>query len=105
MSAKRIQLRGFDCGSRFIAATARRIAARSGSLADMPRMERRVTTAPWALACMPAPIVASDAAATDTNARLLSMKVPTRQWGLRYRTRPVRTIILLHLFLDVVSEH
>jgi hypothetical protein len=34
MSAKRIQLRGSDCGSAFIAATARRIAARSGSLAD-----------------------------------------------------------------------
>ena len=33
---------------RFIAATARRIAARSGSLADMPRIERRVTTAPCA---------------------------------------------------------
>ena len=47
-SAKRVQLRGSDSGSAFIAATARLIAARSGSFAVMPRTERRMTVAPCA---------------------------------------------------------
>src|SRR5207253_5534710 len=69
MSAKRIQFRGSDCGSAFIAATARRIAARSGSLADMPRTERRVTLAPCANGAL-LPSSASDEPAAARNARL-----------------------------------
>src|SRR5215218_6639393 len=74
MSEKRSQLRGSDCGSRFIAATARRIAARSGSLADMPRTERRVTTAPCARSGASGPSSASDEPPATRNARLSSIQ-------------------------------
>src|SRR5258708_3384710 len=72
MSAKRVQLRASDCGSAFIAATARLIAARSGSLADMPRTERRVTPPPCANEA-PLPNIASDDPAAVRNARLCNM--------------------------------
>jgi len=84
MSAKRIQLRGSDCGSAFIAATARRIAARSGSLADMPRTERRVTPAPCANGAL-LPTNASDEPAAARNARLCNMKGPIPLTKKRYR--------------------
>ena len=63
-----------DCGSAFIAATARLIAARSGSPADMPRTERRVTATPCAVNCVDAPIIASDDVPAIRNPRRSSMK-------------------------------